>query len=104
MSNAKTIFIICIIFYSCSIYAATNTNGNNWAEKLGYPKGSRVVILHADDIGTVYYTHIRAHETSLHLVCRLMLEKINQNRTTVYTAPVQSCSIPCLVLTHLALY
>ncbi len=25
--------------------------GNNWAEKLGYPKGSRVVILHADDIG-----------------------------------------------------
>ena len=54
MSNAKTIFIICIIFYSCSIYAATNTNGNNWAEKLGYPKGSRVVTLHADDIGMCY--------------------------------------------------
>jgi hypothetical protein len=28
--------------------------GNNWAEKLGYPKGSRVVILHADDIGMCY--------------------------------------------------
>jgi predicted glycoside hydrolase/deacetylase ChbG (UPF0249 family) len=54
MSNAKTIFIICIIFYSCSIYAATNTNGKNWADKLGYPKGSRVVILHADDIGMCY--------------------------------------------------
>ena len=54
MNNAKTIFIIYIIFYSCNIYAATNTNGNNWAEKLGYPKGSRVVILHADDIGMCY--------------------------------------------------
>ncbi len=28
--------------------------GNNWAEKLGFPKGSRVVILHADDIGMCY--------------------------------------------------
>ena len=26
-------------------------------------------------IGTVSYTHLRAHETSLHLVCRLLLEK-----------------------------
>ena len=24
---------------------------------------------------TVSYTHLRAHETSLHLVCRLLLEK-----------------------------
>ena len=26
---------------------------------------------------TVSYTHLRAHETSLHLVCRLLLEKKN---------------------------
>ena len=25
----------------------------------------------------VSYTHLRAHETSLHLVCRLLLEKIS---------------------------
>ena len=25
--------------------------------------------------GPVSYTHLRAHETSLHLVCRLLLEK-----------------------------
>ena len=25
---------------------------------------------------TVSYTHLRAHETELHLVCRLLLEKI----------------------------
>ena len=38
-------------------------DGKNWAEKLGYPVDSKVVMLHADDIGTVYYTHLRAHET-----------------------------------------
>ena len=27
------------------------------------------------NIATVSYTHLRAHETSLHLVCRLLLEK-----------------------------
>ena len=26
-------------------------------------------------LGPVSYTHLRAHETSLHLVCRLLLEK-----------------------------
>ena len=26
-------------------------------------------------VGPVSYTHLRAHETSLHLVCRLLLEK-----------------------------
>eukprot|EP00831_Metopus_contortus_P042420 TRINITY_DN33600_c0_g1_i2.p1 TRINITY_DN33600_c0_g1~~TRINITY_DN33600_c0_g1_i2.p1 ORF type:complete len:106 (-),score=22.44 TRINITY_DN33600_c0_g1_i2:27-344(-) len=26
-------------------------------------------------VDTVSYTHLRAHETSLHLVCRLLLEK-----------------------------
>ena len=28
-----------------------------------------------DDVGTVSYTHLRAHETVLDLVCRLLLEK-----------------------------
>ena len=27
------------------------------------------------ELGAVSYTHLRAHETSLHLVCRLLLEK-----------------------------
>ena len=27
------------------------------------------------DIGTVSYTHLRAHETLMNLVCRLLLEK-----------------------------
>src|SRR5678815_1805280 len=29
----------------------------------------------ADAVGTVSYTHLRAHETPEHLVCRLLLEK-----------------------------
>ena len=28
-------------------------------------------------VGTVYYTHLRAHETSRKLVCRLVLDKNN---------------------------
>lgn len=50
MSKVKTVLNICIISYTCCIYGG----GNNWAEKLGYPKGSRVIILHADDIGMCY--------------------------------------------------
>ena len=30
---------------------------------------------YADDVVTVSYTHLRAHETVLDLVCRLLLEK-----------------------------
>ena len=30
-----------------------------------------------DGIATVSYTHLRAHETPEHLVCRLLLEKKN---------------------------
>eukprot|EP00831_Metopus_contortus_P015008 TRINITY_DN16232_c0_g1_i1.p2 TRINITY_DN16232_c0_g1~~TRINITY_DN16232_c0_g1_i1.p2 ORF type:complete len:123 (-),score=15.52 TRINITY_DN16232_c0_g1_i1:67-435(-) len=40
---------------------------------------------------SVSYTHLRAHETSLHLVCRLLLEKkkkkqLNKNITTTISA------------------
>eukprot|EP00831_Metopus_contortus_P012643 TRINITY_DN15092_c0_g1_i3.p1 TRINITY_DN15092_c0_g1~~TRINITY_DN15092_c0_g1_i3.p1 ORF type:complete len:130 (+),score=16.84 TRINITY_DN15092_c0_g1_i3:166-555(+) len=33
----------------------------------------------------VSYTHLRAHETSLHLVCRLLLEKKKNNNCTITT-------------------
>ncbi|MBC8395406.1 MAG: polysaccharide deacetylase family protein [Candidatus Marinimicrobia bacterium] len=35
----------------CNSKVGQGLVGDNWAEKLGYPKGSKVVILHADDIG-----------------------------------------------------
>ena len=37
-------------------------------------------------LGSVSYTHLRAHETVLDLVCRLLLEKKkNSNHTLLYT-------------------
>ena len=36
------------------------------------------------DVGPVSYTHLRAHETVLDLVCRLLLEKTNTHRNDVY--------------------
>ena len=35
------------------------------------------VLGYLDDLITVSYTHLRAHETPEHLVCRLLLEKKN---------------------------
>ena len=35
----------------------------------------RAVFARHHDLGTVSYTHLRAHETVLDLVCRLLLEK-----------------------------
>ena len=40
------------------------------ARQLGLPAAARAV-------GAVSYTHLRAHETVLDLVCRLLLEKKN---------------------------
>ena len=34
--------------------------GETWAEKLGYPAGKRVLILHADDIGMCYEANLAA--------------------------------------------
>ena len=53
------ILAISFAFFSCEANNNDNTKllqpiklkGNNWAEKLGYPKNSRVIMLHADDIG-----------------------------------------------------
>ena len=38
-------------------------------------KGNAVIAGINDAIGSVSYTHLRAHETVLDLVCRLLLEK-----------------------------
>ena len=40
-----------------------------------------VLIVAPDRPGTVSYTHLRAHETPEHLVCRLLLEKKKKKET-----------------------
>ena len=46
--------------------------------------GDQVVSAFTTACGPVSYTHLRAHETPEHLVCRLLLEK-KKTRTTNYT-------------------
>ena len=55
----------------------------------GEKKAELVALLDALDPGSVSYTHLRAHETVLDLVCRLLLEKKkNKNRlVTDYMKP-----------------
>src|SRR5678816_4593449 len=44
--------------------------------RLWHPQGDRyMAYVVADPCVTVSYTHLRAHETPEHLVCRLLLEK-----------------------------
>lgn len=43
----------CVTIVSLAI-AQRAARGETWAEKLGYPAGKRVLILHADDIGMCY--------------------------------------------------
>eukprot|EP00658_Telonema_sp_P-2_P029651 TRINITY_DN22518_c0_g1_i1.p2 TRINITY_DN22518_c0_g1~~TRINITY_DN22518_c0_g1_i1.p2 ORF type:complete len:106 (-),score=8.61 TRINITY_DN22518_c0_g1_i1:26-343(-) len=40
--------------------------------------------LHAMGLAAVSYTHLRAHETPEHLVCRLLLEKKKNNNPSYY--------------------
>ncbi len=50
----KLLLILSLLF---AIYSSENNlsaqdfSGANWAEKLGFPKGKKVIIFHADDIG-----------------------------------------------------
>ena len=59
MKTFLKIFIISFIYLSCETNKDNNNKnpnqiklkGDNWAEKLGYPKQSKVIIIHAYDIG-----------------------------------------------------
>ena len=44
---------------------------------------NRVLVAALDRLGPVSYTHLRAHETVLDLVCRLLLEKKKHNVKTI---------------------
>ena len=53
-----------------------------------------VAVLPADAAAPVSYTHLRAHETVLDLVCRLLLEKKNtaENKTVRYKKRTRNIS------------
>ena len=54
MGKIPIILFCLLLLASCDNNNSVNVpqlNGKNWAEKLGYPVDSKVVMLHADDIG-----------------------------------------------------
>ncbi len=58
-------------------------------------RGRRIfdtVSLASVEVGPVSYTHLRAHETVLDLVCRLLLEKKKADRNYVLTCCFQACT------------
>ena len=54
--------------------------GKHWHHM---PADEVLDILESDSEKAVSYTHLRAHETVLDLVCRLLLEKKKQNKYTI---------------------
>ena len=50
-----------------------------------------LVVLPKDGINPVSYTHLRAHETVLDLVCRLLLEKKTDHRTLTFLGNAAAC-------------
>ncbi|UBM60481.1 polysaccharide deacetylase family protein [Marinilongibacter aquaticus] len=41
-------------FFTVLLFASVSVLGQTYAEKLGYPKGAKVLILHVDDVGMSY--------------------------------------------------
>lgn len=53
--TAFTILIMCFALVQTPVHGQTTTSTKpSWAEKLGWPAGKRILILHADDIGMCY--------------------------------------------------
>ncbi len=62
-SKQGVFFLMLLLFLSCSQDQPVNEKtleGANWAEKLGFPTGKKVLILHADDIGMCEEANIAA--------------------------------------------
>ena len=48
------------------------------------PCEAEAITIELQDVKAVSYTHLRAHETVLDLVCRLLLEKTNNQEIDTY--------------------
>ena len=59
----------------CGYHYVIPTDGTIEAGRPEELVGAHCKHHNSHSIGTVSYTHLRAHETELHLVCRLLLEK-----------------------------
>ena len=57
LSIYQSLFILLISFLPLTL---VGQNNSTWAEKLGYPSGKKIIILHADDIGMCDEANISA--------------------------------------------
>ena len=65
--------------YKRQPYASPDRAGECGAEAIAPITAPRVTQTSPNTVIAVSYTHLRAHETVLDLVCRLLLEKEHQN-------------------------
>ena len=88
MKLIRTLATLCLLFMISNGLVAQNWALINPAYKYNYSNdgtdtiSNQVFVTHLDTLGVdsfryepVSYTHLRAHETVLDLVCRLLLEK-----------------------------
>ena len=52
----------------------------NLEVRVSFDKEAKTITIADNGIGPVSYTHLRAHETVLDIVCRLLLEKKQQKQ------------------------
>ncbi len=57
---ARTFFIAAIAACGLLLATAAMSRAETWGEKLGFPAGKKVLILHADDIGMCYEANLAA--------------------------------------------
>ena len=68
------IYFLTLIFGICIFYTFNSIESQSVMMELNEQKQSAFMMAE-QLIGSVYYTHLRAHENKANLVCRLMLEK-----------------------------
>src|SRR5674536_380084 len=86
--GAIIISIFCIIGAVISFVTGWQLTFSAYVMSLAVVFAFRLLVLMATtmkgavrNIGPVSYTHLRAHETPEHLVCRLLLEKKKKQKT-----------------------
>ena len=62
------------------LFGVMKPGATAWITEFGEMGKWPVLSTHLDHPEPVSYTHLRAHETVLDLVCRLLLEKKKQNK------------------------
>ena len=64
-----------LLFFVCNLFSA-NAQDSTYAERLGFPQGAKVIILHVDDVGMSYDSDkgaIEAMEKGVATSCSVMM-------------------------------